>query len=174
MHICVSRLNIIGSDNWLVAWTVPSHYLNQCSDIVNWTSGNKLQWNFDPNSNSLILENAFLNVMWKMASILSWPKYVKHNEMDTLLRWFHTIGVRYMRVCVCELALKNAFLLLFHFICNTCSSSETQCYHSHQFSVGTSNLNESHHWKAFKMASSTTYSLSTNMLIISSIFWHPT
>ena len=30
---------------WLVAWPAPSHYLNQCWDIVNWTLGNKLQWN---------------------------------------------------------------------------------------------------------------------------------
>ena len=25
-------------------WTAPSHYLNQCWNIVNWTLGNKLQW----------------------------------------------------------------------------------------------------------------------------------
>ena len=25
---------------------MPSHYLNQCWNIVNWTLGNKLQWNF--------------------------------------------------------------------------------------------------------------------------------
>ena len=30
---------------WLVAWSVPSHYLNQCWNIVNWTLRNKLQWN---------------------------------------------------------------------------------------------------------------------------------
>ena len=38
-HICVGNLNII------VAWSAPSHYLNQCWDIVNWTLRNKLQWN---------------------------------------------------------------------------------------------------------------------------------
>ena len=30
---------------WLVAWTAPSHYLNQCWNIVNWTLGNKFRWN---------------------------------------------------------------------------------------------------------------------------------
>ena len=32
------------SDNALV-WPAPSHYLNQCWNIVNWTVGNNLQWN---------------------------------------------------------------------------------------------------------------------------------
>ena len=32
--------------HWLVAWSVPSHYLNQCWNIVHWTLRNKLQWNF--------------------------------------------------------------------------------------------------------------------------------
>ena len=43
---------------WLVAWSAPSHYLNQCWDIVNWTLRNKLQWNFNWNSYLFIQENA--------------------------------------------------------------------------------------------------------------------
>ena len=50
---------------------VPSHYLKQCWDIVNWNSRNKLQWNFKRNSNIFIQENPFENIIWKMASILS-------------------------------------------------------------------------------------------------------
>ena len=34
---------------WLVAWPVPSHYLNQCWDILNWTIVIKLQWNLNWN-----------------------------------------------------------------------------------------------------------------------------
>ena len=34
----------------LVAWPAPSHYLNQCWNIVNWTLGNKFQWNFHQNT----------------------------------------------------------------------------------------------------------------------------
>ena len=39
--------------------------------IVNWTIGNKFQWNLNQNSNIFIQENAFENVTWKMAAILS-------------------------------------------------------------------------------------------------------
>ena len=54
-HICVSRLTIIGSDNGLdIAWSAPSHFLNGWWNIVNWTLGNKLQWNSNRNSNIFI------------------------------------------------------------------------------------------------------------------------
>ena len=71
-HICVSILTTIGSDNGLV----PSHYLNQCRDIVNWALRNKLQSNPNRNSYLFIQENAFEHV-WKMAAILSPPQCVK-------------------------------------------------------------------------------------------------
>ena len=38
---------------------VPSHYLNQCCDVVNWTRDNKLQWNFNQNKKLFIHENAY-------------------------------------------------------------------------------------------------------------------
>ena len=76
-HICVGNLTIIGSDNGLiVAWTAPSHYLNQCWNIVNWTLRNKLQWNFNRNSNIFIQQNALQNGVCEMASILSRPQCV--------------------------------------------------------------------------------------------------
>ena len=62
---------------WLVAWPAPSHYLNQCWDIVNWTLRNKLHWNFNRYSYIFIQENSFENVVWKMAAILSRPQCVK-------------------------------------------------------------------------------------------------
>ena len=40
-HICVGKLAIIGGRLWLVAWPAPSHCLNKCWDIVNWTLENK-------------------------------------------------------------------------------------------------------------------------------------
>ena len=61
---------------WLVAWPAPSHYLNQCWDVVNWTLRNKLQWNFHRNSYLFIQENAFENVVWKMTAIFSRPQCV--------------------------------------------------------------------------------------------------
>ena len=62
---------------WLVAWMGPSHYLNQCWNIVDWTLRNKLQWNLNQNSHIFIQENAFEKVIWKMAAILSRPLCVK-------------------------------------------------------------------------------------------------
>ena len=41
----------------------PSHYLNQCWLIVNWTLGNKFQWNLKLNSIIFIQENAFENAV---------------------------------------------------------------------------------------------------------------
>ena len=64
-HICVSK----------VTRSVPSHYLNQCWNIVNWTLRNKLQWNLNRNSYISIQENAF-KIVWKMAIILSRPQCV--------------------------------------------------------------------------------------------------
>ena len=72
-HIWVSKLNIIDSS---VAWSEPSHYLNQCWIIVNWTLGNKLQWNLNRNSSIFIQENAFECVVCETAAILSWPQCV--------------------------------------------------------------------------------------------------
>ena len=74
-HICVSKHTNIGSDNGLAP--IRRHNLNQCWNIVNWTLGNKFQWNLNKNSNIFIQENAFENVVWKMAAILSRPQCVK-------------------------------------------------------------------------------------------------
>ena len=64
----------------LVSWSAPSHYLNQCWNIVNWTLGNKLQWNLNRNTNIFIQENAFESVVCQMAAILSRPQCVKTNS----------------------------------------------------------------------------------------------
>ena len=61
---------------WLVAWPAPSHYQNQCWNIVNWTLGNKLQWNFNRNSSIFIEENTFENVVCEMLYISSRPQCV--------------------------------------------------------------------------------------------------
>ena len=44
-QIRVSELGQHRFGKWLVACSAPSHYLNQYSLIVNWSLGNKLQWN---------------------------------------------------------------------------------------------------------------------------------
>ena len=73
-HICVGNLTIVGSYN---GWLAPSHFLSQCWNVVNWTLRNKLQWNFNQNSCIFIKENAFHNVVCKIAPILFRPQCVK-------------------------------------------------------------------------------------------------
>ena len=47
----------------------PSHYLNQCWNIVNLTIRNKLQWNLNKDSYIFIQENAFENIVCEMVAI---------------------------------------------------------------------------------------------------------
>ena len=77
LQTCVGKLTIIGSNN---AWMAPSHYLNQCWNIVNWTLRNNLQWNFNRNSNIFIQENTLENVVCEMAAILSRAQCVKRKR----------------------------------------------------------------------------------------------
>ena len=66
----------------------PSHYLNRCWHIVNWILREKLQWNRNCNWNILLQENAFENVVWKTAAILSQPQWVKQSDKS-----FNAVGV---------------------------------------------------------------------------------
>ena len=50
---------------WMGADQATSHHLNQDGNIVNWTLGNKLQWNFHRNSHIFIHANTFENFVWK-------------------------------------------------------------------------------------------------------------
>ena len=61
-HICVNELGRHRFRYWLVDCSAPSRYLNQCWRIVNWSHGNKFQWNMNRNSVIFIQENAFENV----------------------------------------------------------------------------------------------------------------
>ena len=83
MHICAS---------WLT-WSVPSHYLNQCWNIVNCNLRNKHQWNLNRNSYIFIQENAFENVVWKMTAILSRPQCLNDKELDR----YTLLGIRHFR-----------------------------------------------------------------------------
>ena len=66
-HICVNERTIIGSDNDLAP-------TRQCWNIVNRTIRNNIQWKVNRNSYIFIHENAFENVVWKKAAMLSWPQ----------------------------------------------------------------------------------------------------
>ena len=72
-HIYVSKVG----HHWLSWWAAPSHHLNRCRNIVNWTLENKLQWNLNRHLYILIQENAFEIVVRELAAILSRPQCVK-------------------------------------------------------------------------------------------------
>ena len=57
MHLCVSKLTMIGSDNGLL----PGR-----RQAIIWT-----------NAGRNAARNAFENIIWKVAAILSWPQFVK-------------------------------------------------------------------------------------------------
>ena len=79
-HICISKVGHNWFRQWLVACSVPSHYLNQCWNIINLTLKIKIQLNVKWNSYIIIQENAFENVICKMAAILSRPRRVKWRQ----------------------------------------------------------------------------------------------
>ena len=56
---------------WWLICMAPSHYLNQCWVIVNWTLRNKLQWNFNQHTKFSNHENASENIVCEMVAILS-------------------------------------------------------------------------------------------------------
>ena len=91
--ICISELTIIDSDYILS----PSHCMNQCWNFVNWTFNKTPHWNFNLNPYIFFQENAFGNV-WKMATILSRPQYVKWNmfcdELASFLAMCHSLIIR--------------------------------------------------------------------------------
>ena len=90
---------------WLVAWPAPSRYLNQCWNIVNWTIGNKFQWNMNRNSYIFIQENAFENVVWKMAAILSRPQCV--NIYQFVIALISGIIINFIPILGLHLLYKN-------------------------------------------------------------------
>ena len=66
----------------------PSHYPNQCWNIVNWTLGNKLHWNFNWHSDIFTEENTFENVVCQMLFISSRPQCVNpHPVLIKLSEW---------------------------------------------------------------------------------------
>ena len=67
-HICVNESGQHWFRWWLVAYSAPSHYLNQCLDIVNCTFRNKIQWNFNRN-----IKFSFTKMHLKISSAIWWP-----------------------------------------------------------------------------------------------------
>ena len=68
---------------WLVAYLAPSHYLNQCWVLVNWTLRNKLQRNFNQNTKLFIHKSASENIVCEMVAILSRGRWVNRPQGNT-------------------------------------------------------------------------------------------
>ena len=85
-HICVGELGQHWFRKWLVVYSAPSYYLNQCWVNVNWTLRNKLKWNFNQNTNFFIHKNASENNVCEMAAILSRGSWVNDDFVPAGLR----------------------------------------------------------------------------------------
>ena len=66
-------------------YLAPSHFLNQCCVIINWTLGNKLQWIFNQNTKIFIHENASENIVCELAAILSRGKEWKSRTLSGMI-----------------------------------------------------------------------------------------
>ena len=93
---------------WLVAWSAPSHYLKQCWNIVNWTLRNKVQGNFNRNSDIFFQENAIESVFWEMAAILSRPQCVQCVN-KTLTHWSRRKGLNFADAFQTQIKLSGNF-----------------------------------------------------------------
>ena len=103
LHIFVSESGHHCFRQWLVTYSAPSHYLNQYWVIVNWTPGNKLQWNFNQIAKVSILEYASENTVCEMAAILSRERWVKQISIVKIqCSWDLFVDA----VHVCNLTLK--------------------------------------------------------------------
>ena len=63
---------------------MPSHYLNQCLVIVDWTLRDKLQWNSNQKTKLFIHQNASENIVCQKAAILSRGRLVKNEGWDSV------------------------------------------------------------------------------------------
>ena len=76
MHICVSKLTIIGSDNGLSPDRRQAIIWAKAGILLIGALRNKLKWNLNQNSNIFIQENAFESVVCETAATLSQPQCV--------------------------------------------------------------------------------------------------
>ena len=88
-HIRANKLGHHLFKQWLITCSTPSHYRNQCWFTLNWTLGNKFQWNLNQNTTVFTEENQFENVVCTMTAILSLPQCVHWFPGVITLHIFH-------------------------------------------------------------------------------------
>ena len=94
-----------------------SHHLIECWNITNWTLTNKFQWNFNQNSYIFIEENAFENIVCKMAAILSLGLNVLTFEVFQDLVMFQ--NVHWMHIWIFLMAEENFIKIRSNFVIGT-------------------------------------------------------
>ena len=94
----------------VVSYSAPSHYLNQCWVIVNWTLKNKLPWNFNQNTKLFIHKNASANIFCKLAAILSRGRWGN----NTILVSHHTHPLQDWSMQCWYLDMNHSLWLLNH------------------------------------------------------------
>ena len=85
----------IGSGNGLSPIdSAPSHYLNQCSFIVNWTLWKKIQWNSNKNA-----KFSFKKIYMKMSSAKWRPFCPRGDELNSLIWKVLDVTYKVYRIC---------------------------------------------------------------------------
>ena len=95
-------------------------FSNQCWNIVNWTLGNKFQWNFNQNWNIFIEENTFENVVCEMLFISSRPQCVNAEETG---HWV-SFKMFYCKFWSCEICVQECCIVLKFEWCLSSSAAE--------------------------------------------------
>ena len=93
----------------LVAYSAPSHYLNQCWVIFNWTPRNKIKSNSNQNTRLFIHENALQNVFFEMAGILSRGRWVSPH-WGWKGCWNHSMGEKILFIIFIQCQAINSHL----------------------------------------------------------------
>ena len=105
-HICVSESGQHWFRQWLVTYSAPSHYLNQCWVIVNWTLMNKLQWNFNQNT-----KLSFTKMHLKISSAKWRPFCPREMESKNSYKTAHSSSMRTSMECLSNALVKILTLL---------------------------------------------------------------
>ena len=86
-HICVSKRTIIGSDNGLSPDRRQANIWTNAGILLIVPMGNKFQWNLNRNWYIFIQETAFVNVVRKLAAILSRLQWAKCYTVGVVDVW---------------------------------------------------------------------------------------
>ena len=90
--------------------SAPSHYLNQCWVIANWTLRNKIQRNFNQNTKQFIHGNASENIVCKIATILSRGRWVNKRILSDV---FWTMAMQFLWKLCCQWLIFYTNIILY-------------------------------------------------------------